>query len=230
MQLLETVKLDSGLYTLAQAALFARMPLATLNYWHYGTKQGKPLRDSEIPKSEGKFLTFMEFIEALAIRSLRKHEGISLHKIREAIAEAQNKYQIGHPFAQQTHKTIIIGKEIHILLDNDATTGLTGKDKAQKSFNPCLEPFMEDLKFDETKMAYEYVAYRYGEGDDKIIRMNPKLGFGEPLVGRTGYPAETLWKAAVSEGSIDKASEYYEVDRVSVAAACRYWDGLSAAA
>jgi uncharacterized protein (DUF433 family) len=230
MTIIETVKKDAGLYTLAQAAMFARMPFNTLNYWHFGTKSRQPLRDSEIPKQDGKFITFLEFIEAVAIRSLRTERNIPLPKIREAIKEAQDKYQIKYPFAQQTHKTVVVGKDIHILLGQDATMiGLSGRDKAQKSFKPFLEPYMENIRYNEDKVACEFIAHRYGEGD-KIIKMNPRIGFGEPLVGRTGYTAETLWKAAVAEGSIEMACQYYEVDRESVAAACNYWEGLAFAA
>lgn len=230
MTIVETVKQDAGLYTLAQAALFARMPLNTLNYWHYGTKSRAPLRDSEVARDEGKFLTFLEFVEAVAIRSLRTEMHIGLPKIREAIKEAQDKYQIKYPFAQQAHKTVIVGKDLHILLGEDALMiGLSGKDKAQESFKKFLEPYMENMRFNAERIACEWIAARYGEGD-KIIKMNPRIGFGEPLVGKTGYSAETLWRAAVAEGSIDKACQYYEVDRESVAAACNYWEGLSIAA
>lgn len=230
MTIIETVQRQAGLYTLAQAAMYARMPLNTLNYWHFGTKSRRPLRDSEIQKEEGKFVTFLEFIEAVAIRSLRAERNVPLPKIREAIQEAQDKYGVKYPFAQQIHKTVVVGKDIHILLNKDANmVGLSGKDKAQKSFKPFLEPYMENVKYNDEKLACEFVAHRYGEGD-KIIKMNPKVGFGEPLVGRTGYSAETLWKAAVAEGSIEKACQYYEVDRESVAAACNYWEGLFLAA
>lgn len=230
MTIIETVKLDAGLYTLAQAALFARMPFNTLNYWHFGTKSRAPLRESEIAKQDGKFVTFLEFIEAVAIRSLRQKRNIPLPKIREAIKEAQDKYQIKYPFAQQVHKTVVVGKDIHILLGEEAKMfGLSGRDKAQESFKPFLEPYMENMKFNADKIACEFIAARYGDGD-KIIMMNPRISFGEPMVGKTGYSAETLWRAAVAEGSIERACEFYEVDRESVAAACNYWEGLALSA
>lgn len=229
MNIIESVKQEAGLYTLGQAAMFARMPVNTLNYWLYGTKTSDPLRASQIPREEGKFITFLEFVEALAIRSLRREHNVTLPKIREAIKEAQDRYSIQYPFAQQTHKTVIVGRDIHILLNNDVVAGLSGRDKAQRSFKPFLEPYMRNLRFDAAQMACEFIAHRYGDGD-RVIRMNPKKGFGEPLVANTGYPAETLWRAAVAEGSIEKACQYYEVDAESVAAACDYWEGLSDAA
>jgi len=88
---------------------------------------------------------------------------------------------------------------------------------------------MENMKFNADKIACEFIAARYGDGD-KIIMMNPRISFGEPMVGKTGYSAETLWRAAVAEGSIERACEFYEVDRESVAAACNYWEGLALSA
>jgi uncharacterized protein (DUF433 family) len=226
MKIEETVQNRSGLYTLVEAARFAGVHPATLQYWYYGTTGRKPLRQTEILQSEGKFLTFHEFVEALAIRSLRAKNKTSLQKIRAAIQEAKEKYGIEFPFSQQNHKTVLCGRDFHIHLEKNALTGLTGKDRAQKSFKPCLEPFMEELRFDDNKIACEYIAYRFGDGD-KVIRMNPRFCFGEPIVGRSGYAAETIYKAAVSEGNYERVSKFYEIDRDSVAAACRYWEGLT---
>jgi uncharacterized protein (DUF433 family) len=226
MRLVETITSASGLYTLSEASRFAGVHPATLQYWNYGTTGRKPLRDAEIARDEGKFLTFYEFVEALAIKSLRVDKHASLQKIRAAIQEASEKYGIKYPFAQQNHRTVLIGGDFHIFLEIDAPTGLTGKDRAQKSFRPCLEPFMEALRFDEKKMACEYIAYRFGAGD-KVIKMNPKFCFGEPMVSNTGYTAETLYKAAVAEGDYDRAAKFYDVEREYIVAACSYWEGLT---
>jgi uncharacterized protein (DUF433 family) len=228
MTIVETVKAESGLFTLSEASRFARMPFNTLRYWLYGTTVQPALRDSQIKSDEGKFITFLEFIEALAIRSLRQERKVPLPKIREAIKVANEKYGIKYPFAQQAHKTVLIGKDMHILFGEDVI-GLTGKERDQKSFKPFLEPYMENLRYNVHKVACEYVAYRFGDGPEKIITMNPRFSFGEPMVGRTGYSAETLWRAALAEGSIDKTCQYYEVERDAVVAACDYWQGLLAA-
>ena len=225
MRIEETIKNASGLYSIGEASQFSGVHPAKLRYWIFGTTSQSPLRESAITKEEGKFLTFYEFIEALAIKSLRIAGKASLQKIRAAITEASDKYGIKYPFAQKDHKTVLIGGEFHIFLEGDGPTGLTGKDKRQKSFKPCLEPFMDGLKFDDKKMASEYIAYRFGAGD-KVITMNPRFCFGEPMVSNTGYTAETLYKAAIAEGSIDRAAKCYDVDREFIVEACQYWERL----
>jgi uncharacterized protein (DUF433 family) len=91
---------------------------------------------------------------------------------------------------------------------------------------------MRDLEWDnETQRAAAYVAYRYpNPGPNITIRMRPNHYFGAPVVDRTGYTAETLWRAAVAEGSFAKVAEYYEVGETSVMAACRYCEELQLAA
>ena len=50
------------------------------------------------------------------------------------------------------------------------------------------------------------------------------------MVKGTGYTAETLYRAAVQEGSTGRAAELYEVEVQAVDAAYRYWDRLRMAA
>ena len=60
--------------------------------------------------------------------------------------------------------------------------------------------------------------------------MDPRYCFGDPVVEGTGYRAETLWRAALAEGSESKAAEFYEVDKNAVIAACRYCGDLGTVA
>jgi uncharacterized protein (DUF433 family) len=231
MTIVESVRTETGLYALKEAATYARLHPRTLQRWHFGSQNAKPLQESLIPPQEGKFLTFLEFVEALAIRTLRIERKIPLQRIREAVEIAKSKYQIDHPFAQEKHKTFTLGKHIHILLDGESMVGLSGEDRSQTSFRPVLETYMQDLTFDDRHLAKEYTAYRAAVGVRIVeIRMNPQIQFGEPMVGDTGHSAHTLWMAANAEGSIEKASQYYEVSPQEVRVACQYWESLGMAA
>jgi len=232
--LIDTVRNSSGLYTIAEAARYAKMPQPTLSCWLYGNKVRPALRGATIPKEEGKFITFMEFVEALAVRSLRANYAVPLQRIREALDEAKKKFGVDYPFANKKHKTFLIGKDLHILLQgNENLVQLCGKEKGQQSFKPCLEQFMNDLTFDEKDVAVAYTAYRYvtPQAQRQVsITLKPTYCFGDPTVEGTGYRAETLWRAALAEGSEQKAAEYYEVDTDSVVAACRYCEEIEMAA
>jgi uncharacterized protein (DUF433 family) len=229
MKLEDTITSASGLYTVGEAAIYAKMPVNTLGYWLYGNRHHPALRAALISKNEGRYLTFLEFVEALAVRTLRHTYHLPLQQIRTALEIAKKEYHIDYPFADKNHKTAICGKDLLISFkDNPNPVQLTGKNKRQQSFRPCVEPFMRDLVFDDKKTAKAYVAYRYPVPNEKPVSivMNPKYCFGDPVVEGTGYRAETLWRAAVAEGSENRAAEFYEVNVNEVIAACRYCDEI----
>lgn len=210
-----------GVYTAGEAARYGKIPIATLNAWFFGTQKRQPLRSGAINDEGGKAITFVEFVEALAIRALRIDHGISLQKIREAITTAKNEYGIDHPFAHRDHKTVLINRDIHIFLDrNDGNpTGLTGIDRGQKSFKPCIEAYMKNLEFGEDGLASNYTAFTH---NNIHVVLNPVRQFGQPVIAETGYSAETLWRAALAEGGFERAAEIYEVTPDAVEAAYRY--------
>jgi len=232
-----------GLYTVAEVARYARMSTPRLNYWLYGDRKHSALHPPTILRTEGKWLTFLEFVEVLAVHTLRNQYRLSFQRIRAAVNEARDTYGIEYPFANQDHKTYLIGNDFHIELNKGASSlvGLTGRDKKQQSFRPCIEPFMKNLEFDNKKTAIAYIAYRYPIPNESAkestivasrpsaaiettinIRMDPRYCFGEPVVEGTGYTADTLWRAALAEGSEARAAEFYEVTVNHVLAAFQY--------
>lgn len=219
-----------GAYTVAEAARYARMPVATLNRWFFGHGKHAPLREAGLDGRFGKRITFTDFVEALAIRSLRADYGVRLTTIREAIGNAKERYGINTPFARKDHRTVVIGRELHIFLEEDPENpvGLTGRDLDQKSMRPCIEAYMRDLEFDHDGMARLYRAFTFG--DEQVV-LDPARSFGEPILRAHGYPAETLWRAAVAEGGFEAAADLYEVPAEAVETAYRYWNqelGLAA--
>ncbi len=213
-----------GVYTVAEAARYARMPVGTLNAWFFGNSQRAPMRAAGIEDAETKAITFVDFVEALAIRALRADHGVSLQKVREAIRAAKDRYGIEFPFARRDHRTVLVGKDLHIFLADDPANpvGLTSRDAGQKSFTPCIEAYMQDLEFDAEGMAKLYTTFTY---QNQQVVMDPKRQFGQPVVAENGITAETLWRAAVAEGGFERAAEVYEVSVEAVRAAYRYCNG-----
>src|SRR5665213_3736375 len=94
----EMVEGGTGLYTLGEAAKYARMPQVTLVRWFKGDNYCERV----VPLEDSKAVTFLDFVQALAIRNLRfnyKKYKISLQDIRDAIERSTKEYGITHPFA-----------------------------------------------------------------------------------------------------------------------------------
>src|SRR4051812_17888165 len=96
-----------GLYTPAEAAFYARVRTQTLNRWLFGDSRGESVVTAQIKSDDEKIVTFRDFVQALAIRSIRtQYPKISLQKVRRAVDLAGEKLGVRHPFARP-HKTYV---------------------------------------------------------------------------------------------------------------------------
>lgn len=222
MRFLDSILNQTGLYTLREVSIFAGIPLTTLRYWFIGDKKHAPVRHAIVEGGGMAYLTFQDFVEAVAIRHLRTRYGLPLPKIRQAVIQAKDFYGVEYPFTDKAQTVITDQRELHIVTSKNAhPIQLSGKNKGQVSFKDIVATFMERLAFDEHG-NYEYIAAVYG--DQRII-LNPKVMLGSPRVGKSPYGAITLWRAKNVEGDIDAVARIYGVSKNIIVASCQYCEG-----
>jgi uncharacterized protein (DUF433 family) len=212
-----------GLYSVTEAARYAKMPANTIRGWFFPSRR-KPMRRGDIESDEEKALSFLDFVEAIAVRSLRVDYRVSLNTIRKAIDFAQEQYQKDHIFAREDHTTLIDPKrQLHITFPGEKSPiKMGGKDAGQMTLETCVEGYMRDLKFNRQKIAAIYTAFEYG---GQRVVMNPAFRFGEPVMEENGYPANVLWRGVIGEGGFARAAKLYGTSIESVEAAYRYCNG-----
>ena len=212
----------TGLYTLKEAAKYARMSPVTMSRWFNGSKAGERVFSVE----ETKVIGFLDFIQALAARNLRVHYNVSLQKIRDAVNRAKDQYNVAYPFAIN-HTTYLFDGEIWIKPADAKITQISGKEHGQEGMHTLIEPYLKEIGFDEkTGLASTYRAYHRGE--NKIV-MNPKVRFGEPILSGCGYTPEAIFEAAKTEGSVEAAARIYGLTKEQVDICVEYFDYLEAA-
>lgn len=212
----------TGLYTLSEAAKYARMSPITLSRWFKGDGYCERVFSLE----ESKVINFLDFVQALAVRNLRLHYKVPLQKIRDAVDCAVKEFNITHPFAHE-HTTYLFEKEIWIQPAGKEIVQISGKQHHQSGFTAVIEGFYKDISFDpKTGFADKYRAYHRGAHE---IVMNPKMRFGEPILDNCGYTPEALFEAAKTEGSIESAAKIYGVSKEQVEICVEYFDYLEAA-
>ncbi len=214
--------LGIGYYTPAEAALYSRVPMMTLSRWLYGNNIGNSVLQPERGAKERK-VSFLDFVQTLAIRNLRFKYGVPLQAIRRAIEKIENEYDIEYPFARK-HTTYLLGKEILIEVENIGLVQMTGRHHDQIMMQPIVEMYLKDLHFGGDGLAHAYTAYKWQNFE---ITMNPKRRFGEPVLESCGYTAQTIHEAVLAEGSIEAAAVAYGVNVDEVEAAERYFDYLT---
>ncbi len=228
--LVESVMTGKGLYSLSEAAFYAKMPQATLSSWFFGRKGRDAYRDHSLPDEVQRFLTFDEFIEAVAIRSLRNEHKFSLQEILDALKFAEDTWQIRHIFSHPRHRAAVEpgqkGLFIYLEGDEDPFQISKKRSRGQKQFQPMIQDYLKLLDFDASEHV---ISYKPAVLHGKTISMQPSLCFGEPIVKDAVYPVRVLYDAYKAEGGIKKAADLYEVDFASVQAAVEYWESLNKA-
>lgn len=208
--------LGSGIFTINEAALFARVSPAMMSRWIFGNKQGGSVISPQF-KTEEKFVSFLDFVQTLAIREIRIQKKIPLPKFRQAIKIAKESFSLDYPFARQ-HTTYLWGEELVIKPPGGGFVEASGKHRGNRLLS-FVEIYLENLSFDPEGLANRYTIYRV---DDVAVTMRPQVRFGEPLLP-SGYSALAIWEAIQTEGGIDNAASSFGIDRNEVCAAYRFF-------
>lgn len=218
------VPLGTGAYTVNEVACFARMHPGTARRWFFSNNMGKAVVPDRNPD---RFLTFIDFVQALAVRNLRVNHHVALSTIREALQYAKDEFGMDHPFARR-HRTYLDGRQIIIRPENaPAPVQASGRAKGQHVMKPIVETYLRDISFDaDLGLARRYLAYQF---KDRCVMMDPDVQFGQPYVESAGISARRLADAVQEEGSFDAAAEAFGVHVDDVVAAHRFIDELKVA-
>jgi uncharacterized protein (DUF433 family) len=236
--------LGIGIYTPSEAALYARVTTGLMNRWVFGNRQGESVIVPQIGATEDKDVSFLDFVQTLAIRRIRKeHPGVSLQSIRDAYFRARDEFKTPYPFALDSTRIGLFGppdepkKQVIWLCVGENEEGakkyfqLTGKKHHNQMIGEVVRSYAYRLVFDETtKLATKYLAYPTVKEATEYIVMDPQVRFGEPFFESCGYTARTLFDAYVSEGSPARAAKVYGVTTEQVELAMEFFDYLSPAA
>jgi uncharacterized protein (DUF433 family) len=220
-----------GMYSVAEAAMYANVPASAMRRWLWGTTRDRSVVKPQLRRDEDdRYVTFLDFIQTLTIRSLRigrdDRPPIPLDKIRETIELAEREHNITYPFARR-HTVYSLGREIILDVDGVGKLQTSGNQKRQFVEEKIVELHLRDIGYSAIDgLAENFTSARDGGME---IRMSPRMRFGEPyLVGR-GITAYSIWNAVQAEGSVEGAARAYEITDDEAAFAARYYESVRAA-
>ena len=208
-----------GVYTLQEASLYGGVSNNKLSRWVYGHSNCQPVIDSQFKKDN--LISFCDLVQAMAIDKARDY-GVSLPKIRQAIALAKDKYKVAFPLAHN-HQLVLFDNDLHICFPNDAVIQVSGRGRNQSLMKQIIEPFMKNLHFDQEGLAIRFIPFKkFG----REITLDPAKQFGQPLVNSTGYRADVLARSYAVEKSMEFVASLYNVDVKDVKVAVDYMKQL----
>ena len=219
--------LGVGLYTPSEAAAFIHVRPQQLTRWIHGTKNGAPAVRAQF-SGHREVVSFLDMVQAMAIRDMRRKKQVPLGRIREGIEWlARYHPEIDYPFAR-VHKTFILEpqKEIVILLPDDDPQHIlqiSGRQRGQYAHAKILDKYLAGLEFGANDLANRFIPLQHGH---RKIVLDPEIRFGQPRLEPCGYLVETLVDAYNAERSLKRAAWWYEVAEADIRLALRYHESL----
>ena len=222
--------LGRGIYSVPDASRLIRISASRLRRWlrGYEYRQDGARRHSprvihgELPVIDDALaLSFLDLQEARCLNEFRTR-GVGWAALREAHEAARTVMKTEHPFSTGQFKTV--GRRI--MWDFATENGedvLLDLAKNQTTFREVLRPYLRGLEF----LANFPVRWYPLDGSKRVV-VDPKRGFGRPIVTKRGVPTSILSRAYKAEHSVEKVARWYDVDPRSVRDAVRFEHALAA--
>ncbi|GAA4331260.1 hypothetical protein GCM10023165_05400 [Variovorax defluvii] len=225
--------LDTGIYSLGQAARLIRAEPRAVRRWMCGYKRkhgeghrhSAPLWKTQLEDAgfEQAAVGFRDLMELRLVRAFTE-AGVSLHVIKATIEAARDTLHTDYPLTSRRFLTD--GRKIFESAINEATGDetLTDVRARQIVFTHVIKPSLyAGIEYDGN------VARMWFPPESKGIALDPSRQFGTPIVVDAGVPTDTLYEAYLAEGKDRRAvARQFDIDPKHVAAAVRYEERLRA--
>jgi uncharacterized protein (DUF433 family) len=216
-------------YTLSEAAHYLRMPQGTLRSWVYGrsysasghTRRSRPL--IHLDDAHGRYLSFINLVEAHVLAAMRRQHGVRLPKVRSALDYVRKQFEIDRPLIDQAFQTdgldlfveqyggmINVSREGQSAMKEVITTYLERIDRDNIGFPIKLYPFTRDTE-----------AASLAKNAPRVIVMNPAVSFGRPVIAGTGIPVSAIYERYRAGDSVAELAEDFCLNAGAIEEAIR---------
>ena len=216
-------------YTVPEAAHYLRMPPATLRSWVLGrdyptasaTKRSKPLIAPDDPA--GRYLSFLNMVEAHVLASIRRHYGVRLPKVRIALRYVRDRFDIERPLINESFQTdgLDLFVERYGKLINASQQG-------QLVMKEIMAAYLKRIERDARGLPIRlYPFTRASSSDDslrcapKVVVINPLVSYGRPVIAGTGVPTAMIWERYYAGDSVAQLASDFRLDTSAIEEAIR---------
>jgi uncharacterized protein (DUF433 family) len=220
--LVKDEKLELPMYGLAEAALYVRVPIKTLEYWVFGRGKNPPM--IRPARTYPRSLSFMNLLECHMMAAMRKLYDLRLPKIRRAVSHLYANTAFRHPLVEQplyTDRVAVIIKEIDKLL-NISRGG-------QLVIPEIVGVHLERIEYEKGKFKFYPFVRERSAAEPKYIVINPSVGFGKPVIAGTGISTAVIASRFNSRESIPDLAKEYGLEEKQIEEAIR-WETRAVAA
>lgn len=195
-------------YTASEAAHYLRMPVSTVRAWSFGqtyeSKEGtKHFRSViELADRNRKKLSFINLVELFVLSAIRREHGVALKQVRRALDYLRKHFPSNHPLADNQFQTngidLFVEKFGELLAISQA-----GQIAMKELIAHQLRLVLRDKAGNPLKLLL--ITRETESGPKGVVVIDPRLGFGRPVIEGTGIRTEVIvdrFRAGEKIGSI----------------------------
>jgi uncharacterized protein (DUF433 family) len=212
-------------YTLAEAARYLKLPVATLRSWVAGrpypkaggTGHFQPLIHP--PERKPPTLSFWNLVEAHVLRSLRTDHGVSLKALRQALQYAERSLKIDR---------LLLRKELRtdagqVFLDRYGQL-ISLSASGQLAMRKLFEEHLKRVEWDEWQFPVRLYPFVSSESlsADMPIAIDAQVAFGRPVIRRSGVSTSTIADRIDAGESVADLATDYELSEAEIEQAVLY--------
>ncbi len=216
-------------YTLAEAAHYLRMPQETLRSWVHRRSyvvSGRSKRSAaliQLDDPDGKYLSFINLVEAHVLAAMRRRHGVKLPKVRLALDYVRKQFKSSRPLIDQAFQTD--GLDLFVERYGDM---INVSREGQKAMKELITAYLQRIDRDPVGVPIKlYPFTRDSESalspkdDPRVIVMNPAVSFGKPVIVGTGIPVSAIYERYRAGDSVAELAEDFRINIGAIEEAIR---------
>jgi uncharacterized protein (DUF433 family) len=203
-------------YGIPRAAQIVRLSPSTLRLWAIGDGDHKPLFNLSAGRPPR--LSFNNLTESFVLASMRRVHGISMQKVRRALRFVGRELRYARPLLHARFRTDGVS-----LFAEHAGRLLNVSAEGQAALREVLDASLRriDWENDFAVRIYPWVRAELGGEQPKTIVVDPRRGFGQPVIAGTGIEARIVSQRHRAGESITELARDYGVGLESIEDAIR---------
>jgi uncharacterized protein (DUF433 family) len=186
---------EAPIYTAAEAAHYLRVPPSTVRAWAFGqryrwrdeTRSFQPVISAADRKARR--LSFINLVELFVLAAIRRTHSVGLPQVRRAVGFLKRQFPTEHPLADHYFQTngvdLFVEKFGEIL--NISRDGQVEMKELIRAHLRCVE---RDPK--GVPMKLYLVPRKHPSATRTVVVIDPRVGFGRPVLDGTGIRTEIL--------------------------------------
>lgn len=224
-------RFDLGLYSTADAARLAGRSPKTVRNWVRGYRypaRGRLVRARGVivpTTDDPSTLSFINLIEAVALSAFRT-AGVPMQRVRRALDYIAKEIDVSHLLASERLLTDGLDLIYEFERKTGDSVGLVNISRGgQKAFEQVIASYLHELEWGRDRFASRWWPGSARPGEGPIV-VDPRRGFGSPVIAATGIRTEDLFARFAAGESVRALSDDYQVSSDTVEAAVRFEAGL----